>query len=240
MSTGPDSQPPLKVDPELLGKYGGQLLAAAGDLPEAPGPFVVTGADAISQAIAEKLPGLEGPIQEALPQLKNEASTTASNVVDAAGRYSSTDAQLAANYEKHQFDSVNDSAGSGGSAAGGAAGSMGQLGQMMGMPMQMAGQAVQMPMQAISAVAQVPQGVMQGVQQIGQMAGGHGGGEGSSATSGEKAADAVERREDDAKAEQGAGAADAHSHRAAEPALTAAAPQPNSPRHATPDPAIDL
>ncbi len=103
--TGPGSQPPLKVDPDLLSKYGNQLLTAAGDLPEAPPPFTVSGEDAISQAIAEKLPSLEGAIQDALPQLKGEASTTANNVVTAASRYAATDAQLAANYEKHQFDS---------------------------------------------------------------------------------------------------------------------------------------
>lgn len=57
--TGPGSQPPLKVDPDLLSKYGNQLLTAAGDLPEAPPPFTVSGEDAISQAIAEKLPSLE-------------------------------------------------------------------------------------------------------------------------------------------------------------------------------------
>ncbi|GLP72973.1 hypothetical protein TUM20983_00830 [Mycobacterium antarcticum] len=178
MGTGPGGQPPLKVDPELLGKYGNQLLTAAGDLPDAPAPFTVAGADAISQAIAQKLPSLEGAIQEALPQLKNEASTTASNVVEAAGRYSTTDAQLAAEYEKHQFDSAGSAGGglaSGASALGGGGDSMGQLGQMMSMPMQMASQATQMPAQAMSAVGQVPQGIMQGVEQIGQMGGAGGG-----------------------------------------------------------------
>ena len=60
MGTGPDGQPTLKVDPELLKKYGGQLLTAAGDLPDAPPPFIVPGTDAISQAVAEKLPMIEG------------------------------------------------------------------------------------------------------------------------------------------------------------------------------------
>ncbi len=94
----------LRVDPELLGRLGNDLQSAADDLPDAPPPFVVTGADAISQAISEKLPGIEAPIQEALPQLKSAATTTASNIVTASGMYQSTDEQLAANYEKHQFD----------------------------------------------------------------------------------------------------------------------------------------
>jgi hypothetical protein len=97
---GTDSQPPpLRVDPEQLGRLGNQLQDAAADLPDAPPPFMVTGSDAISAAIAARLPSIEGPIHEALPHLKDQASTTAANVVEAARRYSVTDAQLAADYE---------------------------------------------------------------------------------------------------------------------------------------------
>lgn len=244
--TGPGSQPPLKVDPDLLSKYGNQLLTAAGDLPEAPPPFTVTGEDAISQAIAEKLPSLEGAIQEALPQLKGEASTTANNVVTAAGRYAATDAQLAANYEKHQFDSA------GASSGGGGAGAMGQMGQMLSMPMQMASQAAQMPMQAMSALGQVPQGVMQGVQQIGQMAGGLGGGATGSPEAGAgkpaegDAPPQDDRRDEDEGAKHEAAPGDKATERAPEPApkeapaTTTPVPQQSSPRHAAPDPTIDL
>ena len=249
---GIGDQPPLKVDPELLSKYGNQLLSAAGDIPEAPPPFIVTGEDAISQAIAGKLPGLEGAIQDALPQLKGEASATANNVVNAAGKYADTDAQLASNYEKLQFGPA-DAAGSAGSAAGsgGGAGAMGQMGKMMSMPMQMASQAAQMPMQAMSALGQVPQGIMQGVQQIGQMAGGVGGGAtGSPETGAAKPADGAsppqeDRRDEDDKAKQEAAAGDKAGERAPEPApkeapATTAVPQQSSPRHAAPDPTIDL
>ena len=251
---GIGDQPPLKVDPELLSKYGNQLLSAAGDLPEAPPPFIVTGEDAISQAIAGKLPGLEGAIQDALPQLKGEASATANNVVTAAGQYADTDAQLAANYEKLQFgpaDAAGGAGGTAGEAAGGGAGAMGQMGQMMSMPMQMASQAAQMPMQAMSALGQVPQGIMQGVQQIGQMAGGLGGGAtGSPEAGAEKPADGAappqdDRRDEDDKAKQEAAAGDKAGERAPEPApkedpATTAVPQQSSPRHAAPDPTIDL
>ena len=227
MGTGPGSQPPLKVDPELLGKYGQQLLAAAGDLPAAPPPFTVTGADAISQAIAEKLPPLEGAIQDELPKLKDEASNTASNVVEAASRYATTDSQLAADYEKHQFDSAAGRGAGTGSVGGGtdSAGQMGQMGQMMSMPMQMASQASQLPTQAMGAVGQVPQGVMQGVEQIGQMAGGIG-----------DAGHPDDRRDEDQEkddAQQGAAAGDAKAERAPEPQL-------GSPRHAAPDPNVNL
>lgn len=226
MGSGPGSQPPLKVDPEQLSKYGNQLLTAAGELPEAPPPFTVSGEDAISQAIAEKLPGLEDPIQEALPRLRDEASTTANNVVAAAGRYSDTDAQIAANYEKLQFGSAGGAGGSGaGGGAGGGADAMGQMGQMMSMPMQMASQAAQMPMQAMSALGQVPQGIMQGVQQIGQMAGGLGGG----VAGGPEAPASVEKLSDDAakpderrdedKPKDEAAAGDKAAERAPEPAL---------------------
>ncbi len=256
MGTGPGSQPPLKVDPELLRKYGQQLLTAAGDLPAAPAPFTVTGTDAISQAIAEKLPSLEGAIQDALPQLKDEASNTASNVVEAAGRYSSTDSQLAADYEKHQFDSAGGPGGGGSGTAGsggGGADSMGQLGQMMSMPMQMTSQAAQLPMQAMSAVGQVPQGIMQGVQQIGQMTGGMGNAGGASdAQTGEltkaDAGQPDERRDEhEAKqdAQQGATAGDSTAERAPEPIPKEAPPttavlQQVSPRYATPDPSVNL
>lgn len=248
---GIGDQPPLKVDPELLSKYGNQLLSAAGDLPEAPPPFIVTGEDAISQAIAGKLPGLEGAIQDALPQLKGEASATASNVVTAAGQYADTDAQLAANYEKLQFGPADAAGGAGGAAgagavAGGGAGAMGQMGQMMSMPMQMASQAAQMPMQAMSALGQVPQGIMQGVQQIGQMAGGAtGSSEGGADKAAGEAPPQDDRRDEDDEAKQEAAAGDTAGEGAPEPApkeapATTAVPHQSSPRHAAPDPTIDL
>jgi hypothetical protein len=103
MSVGDGAVPPLKVDPELLDRYGNQLLTAANDLPAAPAPFVVTGSDAISAAIADKLPAMEGGFLEQLPQLREDATKTASNVVAAAGNYESTDQRLAAEFEKKQF-----------------------------------------------------------------------------------------------------------------------------------------
>jgi hypothetical protein len=216
--------PPLKVDPELLERYGNQLLTAAGGIPEAPPPFVVSGTDPMSQAIAEKLPSMEGPIQDELPQLKEQASQTATKIVSAAGQYQHTDEQLAAEYEKHQFDSM------GGPGTGGA-GALGQMGQLMSMPMQMAGQAAQLPMQAMGAVAAVPQGVQQGVQQISQMAGGLGGPEGGGA-------EPRDRADRDYREQGEAAAAGSGAERA--PASAPPVARPHSPRHAAPDPAIDL
>jgi hypothetical protein len=247
MGSGPGSQPPLKVDPEQLAKLGGQLLSAAGDLPEAPAPFTVTGTDAISQAIADKLPGLEGPIQEALPQLKAEASGTASNVVTAAGKYASTDAQLAADYAKHQFDSAGASGSSGGAGSGGGD-AMSQMGQMMSMPLQMASQAAQLPMQAMGAVSSVPQGIMQGVQQIGQMTGGLGGSDkaaegrdGSPDATQDAPADSSrdDHRRDEDKGKHEAAPGPGSGERAPDPSIPAV-PQHGSPRHAAPDPKVNL
>lgn len=221
----------LKVDPELLSQYGGDLHTAALDLPDAPAPFVVTGTDAISAAIAGKLPDVEGKIQEALPQIKTDATTTASNIVAAAGKYKGTDEQLAAEYEKHQFDQAGSSGSSAtGSAVGGDA--TGQMGQMLSMPMQMVSQAAQMPMQAMGAVSSLPQAAMQGVQQIGQMAGGLGKSDGDSAV----LADAAEQKDDEQK-EQESAAAPGTSHAERAPASV---PQPSSPRHAAPDPQVNL
>lgn len=238
MGMGPDGEQVLKVDPEQLQKYGGQLLSAADDLPDAPAPFTVTGTDAISQAIAGKLPGLEGPIQDGLPQLKNEASSTASKVVTAAGQYASTDSQIAADYEEHQFDSAGSPGGGPSGSGAGGSNPMSQMGQMMSMPMQMASQAAQLPMQAMGAVGQVPQGIMQGVQQIGQVTGGPGGSESGSGRPDEHRG-GDDRPEEKAKHEAplGATAGAAHAERAP---LTPAAPQQSAPRHAAPDPSVDL
>jgi hypothetical protein len=246
MSTGDGAIPPLTVDPELLERYGNQLLTAAGGLPEAPPPFTVTGTDPMSQAIADKLPVMEGAIQDGLPQLKDQASATASTIVSAAGQYQSADQQNAADIKKHQFDSAG---GPGGGSGAGGGGAMSQMGQMMSMPMQMAGQAMQIPMQAMGAVASVPQGIMQGVQQISQMTGGLGGsGDSADGKADKPAEDGTEKqddRRDEPKDKQGAAPGATNAERAPEPApkgapATAPAPQQSSPRHAAPDPAVNL
>jgi hypothetical protein len=246
----------LRVDPEMLGRLGGQLQASAEDLPMAPPPFVVTGEDAISQAIAGRLPGVEGPIQEALPQLKAAATRTASNIVTAAGKYESTDEQVAADYHKHQFDQAG-APGAGGSGAGGGGGGADSMSQLMSMPMQMASQAVQMPMQAMSAVTSLPQTVMQGVQQIGQMTGGLGKSDGASGEAGQAGdpnAQPPQDRPDDDKTkhdpQHGAAPGESKGERAPEPktggGLHSASPaephvpQQGSPRHAAPDPTVNL
>jgi hypothetical protein len=250
MGMGDGAIPPLTVDPELLERYGNQLLTAAGGLPEAPPPFTVTGTDPMSQAIADKLPAMEGGIRDGLPQLKDQASATASTIVSAAGQYQSADQQNAADIKKHQFDTAG---GPGGGSGAGGGDAMSQMGQMMSMPMQMAGQAMQIPMQAMGAVASVPQGIMQGVQQISQMTGGLGGsGDSAGGKADKPAEDDTQRpdeRRDDAKdkqdAQQGAAPGATNAERAPEPApkgapATAPAPQQSSPRHAAPDPAVNL
>jgi hypothetical protein len=242
MTTGDGAIPPLTVDPELLERYGNQLLTAAGGLPEAPPPFTVTGTDPMSQAIADKLPAMEGGIQDGLPQLKDQASATASTIVSAAGQYQSADQQNATDIKKHQFDSAG---GPGGGSGAGGGGAMSQMGQMMTMPMQMAGQAMQIPMQAMGAVASVPQGIMQGVQQISQMTGGLGGsGDSADGKSDKPAEDGTEKpddRRDEPKDKQGAAPGATNAERAPEPApREIPTPQPGSPRHAAPDPQVDL
>jgi ESX secretion-associated protein EspJ len=246
MGIGDGALPPLKVDPELLERYGNQLLTAAGGLPEAPPPFTVTGTDPMSQAIADKLPAMEGAIQDELPKLKQQALDTASKIVSAAGQYQRTDDQLAAQYEKHQFDSAGAPGGRGGAGGGQA---MGQMSQMMGVPMQMAGHAAQLPMQAMGAVASVPQGIIQGVQQIGQMAGGLGGSEARSDKQHEHGTKNPDDRHGEDRApkndKQGAASGASQADQAPEPApndgsTTVPAPQSRSPRHAVPDPEVTL
>jgi hypothetical protein len=93
----------------------------------------------------------------------------------------------------------------------------------------------------MGAVSSVPQGVMQGVQQISQMAGGKDGAESGPSPE--------ERRPDERSAEdrQAAGS-DEHRERVPESAV-GEVPQANSvapdqppagPRHAAPDPAVDV
>jgi hypothetical protein len=260
----------LRVDTEMLSQLGSQLEVSASALPDAPAPLSVPGGDAISQAIAAKLPGLETPIIEGLPAVKEAAGQTASNIVTAADMYQTKDEQLAAEYEKHRFDGSggrSSSGGSGGSSGSGVAGGMGagaagsaagaggdpmsQMSQMMGTPMQMASQAAQMPMQAMGAVSSVPQSAMQGVQQISQMAGGKGEGGGSGSGSGDAPAAPQQeepRPEERSGEEQPAAASEERRERVPESAV-GQAPQsdsavpdqrPAGPRHAAPDPAIDV
>jgi len=192
----------LIVDDGRLAAAGGRLQTLAASIPDAPAPFSVSaGSDRLSETIASQIPEAEAPAINGLPPLKQSAKTTADNIVQAAVRYAQTDAELAAAYERHQFDSpAGPSGGGGASATGGggggsaaaaglgsggalagapAAGAQGnplaQLGQMMGMPLQMAGQAAQIPMQAMGMAGSIPQGAMQGVQsavqQVGQLSG---------------------------------------------------------------------
>jgi hypothetical protein len=261
----------LRVDTEMLSQLGSQLEVSASALPDAPAPFSVPGGDAISQAIAAKLPGLEMPIIEGLPAVKEAAGQTASNIVTAADMYHTKDEQLASEYEKHRFDGsgsgsggsgggagsggasgvVGSAAGAGGRAAGAGGDAMSQMGQMMGTPMQMASQAAQMPVQAMGAVSSVPQSAMQGVQQISQMAGGKGEGGGPGSGSGDAPAAPQQeepRPEERSGEEQQAAASEERRERVPEsaagqaPQSDSAVPdqRPAGPRHAAPDPAIDV
>lgn len=157
--------PPLSVDPAQLSAAGGALKSSALDLPEAPAPFMPVGTDPLSVAIIGQIPAIETPIATQLPLIKAEATTTASNVEDAAQAYAATDEQNSAAIDQVMQKTPSQMpSGGGGSAPGGGADAAGQMSQMMGMPMQMA----QMPMQMMSGIASAPQGLMQGAQQAGQ------------------------------------------------------------------------
>ena len=157
--------PPLSVDPAQLSAAGGALKSSALDLPEAPAPFMPVGTDPLSVAIIGQIPAIETPIATQLPLIKAEATTTASNVEDAAQAYAATDEQNSAAIDQVMQKTPSQMpSGGGGSAPGGGADATGQMSQMMGMPMQMA----QMPMQMLSGIASAPQGLMQGAQQAGQ------------------------------------------------------------------------
>ena len=92
------------MDPTLLSSLGNELITSAGTIPLAPPPFTTPGMDAISLSIMAQAPGLEAPILSGLPEVKAEATKTATNIVAAAQQYLQTDEQLAADYERHQFD----------------------------------------------------------------------------------------------------------------------------------------
>jgi hypothetical protein len=247
----------LRVDPERLSHHGNQLVDAATGLPPAPTRFVESGTDPLSEAIRDKLPGIEDPIQEALPKLKAEATKTANNIVTAAGQYQRTDEELASKYDAHRFDGrVGSGAGSAGSGGAGGGDAMSSMGQLIGMPMQMASQAAQLPSKALGALASAPQSVMQGVQQLGQMAGGASGAgksepglelpqDGRDQKDGQDHKDEKDRGEKDPQQDsdqQGAAAGDPSGERAPVGQLSTetAVPQQNSGRHAAPDPSIIL
>jgi hypothetical protein len=52
----------LKVDHEKLADAGGRLGEHAGDIPEPPAGFTVSGSDALSAAIATQVPKIEQPV----------------------------------------------------------------------------------------------------------------------------------------------------------------------------------
>lgn len=156
--------PPLSVDPAQLSAAGGALKSSALELPQAPAPFMPVGTDPLSTAIIGQIPAVETPIATQLPLIKAEATTTASNVEDAAEAYATTDQQNGAAIDEvmQKRPPQMPTGSSGGSVPGG--GGTDAMSQMMGMPMQMA----QMPMQMMSGMASAPQGLMQGAQQAGQ------------------------------------------------------------------------
>lgn len=162
---------PLSIDTDVVLSAGNQLLSSAGDLPLAPPDFTLpAGSDPLSVRITAEIPLIEGPISIELPAVKADATRTAGNVVEAANRYSETDASLGAQMNQQmQSPTAASPLGSGSMPAGGAAGQTGQqagqMSQLMSLPMQMAQQAAQLPMQILGMAAQVPQGLMQGVQQ---------------------------------------------------------------------------
>ena len=94
----------LGVDPVSLSRYGNDMLSAATDIPVAPAPFTAGGADPISMKIMSTLPSLEAPIQTGLPEVKAEATKTATSIVASASMYETTDEQLAKQIEQHTFD----------------------------------------------------------------------------------------------------------------------------------------
>jgi hypothetical protein len=189
----------LSVDTTRLTAGGQALLRAAGNIPQAPASFALTGADPLSVAAATGSQLAEAPVIAGLPPLKLDATKTASDIIAAACQYARTDEMLAEEYKKHQFDGEGGksgglgapgASGGGGAAGGGVSGQpgaqaapyaqnaatapgspAGQMGQMMGMPMQMAQQAAQIPMQMMGMAAAIPQGIMQGVQSAMQQVG---------------------------------------------------------------------
>lgn len=52
----------LQVDPERLAQAGQRLGEHAGNIPEAPPKFTVSGSDALSAAIAGQVPKVEEPV----------------------------------------------------------------------------------------------------------------------------------------------------------------------------------
>ena len=93
--------------------FGNEMLSAAGDIALAPPPFTTAGADPISLKVISALPGIETPIQTGLPEIKAEATKTASEIVAAAAKYLQTAEQLAKAYEAHGFDGQGGSSGRG-------------------------------------------------------------------------------------------------------------------------------
>ncbi|WP_343710680.1 hypothetical protein [Mycobacterium sp.] len=198
----------LRVDAERLAGAGRRFLAAADSIPQAPAPYVPTGGDALSSAIAAQAPKFIAPVAAGLPALKANTTKFGQNVLAAARAYQDADQQHAAAIDAGAAGIPAPGGGSGvGGAAGAAAadgsagaGGMGEFAQLMQMPMET---AAQIPIQVAGMAGALPQALMQGLQeplqQVSQVAqtGRSGGGEGPGETAGETLVDDVRPADDD-------------------------------------------
>ncbi|ORW74220.1 hypothetical protein [Mycobacterium saskatchewanense] len=92
---------PLVVDPSRLEIAGATLRGLV--FPALPAQFAITGTDAVSGAIKDTLPVIEGPVIEGLPAVRGALTRTGSSITAAAGMYAATDQRLGEQLDRVQF-----------------------------------------------------------------------------------------------------------------------------------------
>lgn len=102
---------PLAVDPT-------RLIAAASKLtelvfPAPPAPIAVTGADSVSAAINQTMPGIESLVSDGLPGVTASLKRTATSMGTAADIYTKADQSLGQALTQYGFDAAGQSMGAG-------------------------------------------------------------------------------------------------------------------------------
>ncbi|MDT5221369.1 MAG: hypothetical protein QOF15_3474 [Mycobacterium sp.] len=102
---------PLAVDPARLIAAASKLTELA--FPTPPSPIAVTGADPVSAAISETMPGIESLVSDGMPGVTAALKRTATSMGAAADVYAKADQSLGQALSQFGFDADGQSLGAG-------------------------------------------------------------------------------------------------------------------------------
>nr|WP_264079267.1 hypothetical protein [Mycobacterium szulgai] len=131
---------PLAVDPARLISAASKLTELT--FPTPPAPIAATGADPVSAAINETMPGIESLVSDGMPGVTAALKRTATSMTTAADIYAKADQSLGAALKQFGFDADGQALGAnalganalGAGAAGGVTGAAAKLMGAAGTP----------------------------------------------------------------------------------------------------------